>query len=950
MENIVLKGVHQNNLKGFDLTLPRNKLIVFTGLSGSGKSSLAFDTLYAEGQRRYVESLSSYARQFLGQMEKPAVDSIDGLSPAISIDQKTTGRNPRSTVGTVTEIHDYLRLLFARVGIAHCPKCGREISKQTVDQMVDRLLSMPERTRLQLLAPIVRGKKGEHVKILENIQKQGFVRVRVDGTLYDISEVPPLDKKKKHTIETVVDRLILRPDIKSRLNDSLETALTLSGGTVLADIGPGEQEILFSQNLACPECGIALEELAPRSFSFNSPFGACPTCSGLGVLQKIDPDLILPDRTKSLNEGPFALMGFNSAEPGTQASMFFEALSKRYHFSLDTPVCDLPEEIVNILLYGNGGEPLEIEYSRQDGRVQTFSAPFEGVIPIAERRAAETQSDSARSYYETLMSETLCPDCLGKRLRPEILAVTVGGKSIADVSDLSVKDGISFFSHLTFGEKDTMISQPILREVNARLSFLNDVGLSYLTLSRAAGTLSGGEAQRIRLATQIGSGLVGVLYILDEPSIGLHQRDNAKLIATLRHLRDLGNTLIVVEHDEETMLCADQIVDIGPGAGEHGGQLIAQGTAEEIMACPASITGQYLSGKRGIPLPRRRKPKGFLTVRGAREHNLRSLTVEVPLGVMCVVTGVSGSGKSTLVNGIIYKTLQRELNRARTHPGQCDGIDGIEQLDKVIAIDQSPIGRTPRSNPATYTGLFDLIRRVFAATPEAKARGYREARFSFNVKGGRCEACSGDGILRIEMHFLADIFVPCEVCKGKRYNRETLEVLYRGKSISDVLDMTAEEALSFFEPYPRITRKLQTLCDVGLGYIKLGQPSTTLSGGEAQRVKLATELSRTATGRTLYVLDEPTTGLHMADCERLVSVLQRLTASGNSVLIIEHNLDVIKACDYVIDLGPEGGDGGGTLVAKGTPEEVAKCPQSYTGQFLIPALEKAKRLKQTQTT
>ena len=949
MENIVLKGVHQNNLKGFDLTLPRNKLIVFTGLSGSGKSSLAFDTLYAEGQRRYVESLSSYARQFLGQMEKPAVDSIDGLSPAISIDQKTTGRNPRSTVGTVTEIHDYLRLLFARVGIAHCPKCGREISKQTVDQMVDRLLSMPERTRLQLLAPIVRGKKGEHVKILENIQKQGFVRVRVDGTLYDISEVPPLDKKKKHTIETVVDRLILRPDIKSRLNDSLETALTLSGGTVLADIGPGEQEILFSQNLACPECGIALEELAPRSFSFNSPFGACPTCSGLGVLQKIDPDLILPDRTKSLNEGPFALMGFNSAEPGTQASMFFEALSKRYHFSLDTPVCDLPEEIVNILLYGNGGEPLEIEYSRQDGRVQTFSAPFEGVIPIAERRAAETQSDSARSYYETLMSETLCPDCLGKRLRPEILAVTVGGKSIADVSDLSVKDGISFFSHLTFGEKDTMISQPILREVNARLSFLNDVGLSYLTLSRAAGTLSGGEAQRIRLATQIGSGLVGVLYILDEPSIGLHQRDNAKLIATLRHLRDLGNTLIVVEHDEETMLCADQIVDIGPGAGEHGGQLIAQGTAEEIMACPDSITGQYLSGKRGIPLPRRRKPKGFLTVRGAREHNLRSLNVDVPLGVMCVVTGVSGSGKSTLVNGIIYKTLQRDLNRARTHPGQCDGIDGIEQLDKVIAIDQSPIGRTPRSNPATYTGLFDLIRRVFAATPEAKARGYREARFSFNVKGGRCEACSGDGILRIEMHFLADIFVPCEVCKGKRYNRETLEVLYRGKSISDVLDMTAEEALSFFEPYPRITRKLQTLCDVGLGYIKLGQPSTTLSGGEAQRVKLATELSRTATGRTLYVLDEPTTGLHMADCERLVSVLQRLTASGNSVLIIEHNLDVIKACDYVIDLGPEGGDGGGTLVAKGTPEEVARCPQSYTGQFLIPALEKAKRLKQTKT-
>ena len=943
-ENIVLKGVHQNNLKGFDLTLPRNKLIVFTGLSGSGKSSLAFDTLYAEGQRRYVESLSSYARQFLGQMEKPAVDSIDGLSPAISIDQKTTTKNPRSTVGTVTEIHDYLRLLYARVGQPHCPKCGRLINKQSVDQMVDQVMAFPERTRIQILSPVIRGKKGEHVKVIENVTKQGFVRVRIDGTLYDISETPALDKKKKHTIEIVVDRLILRPDIRSRLTDSIETALSLSGGILIADIGPGEQEVLLSSNFACPDCGISIDDLAPRSFSFNSPFGACPTCSGLGVLTKIDPDLILPDRTKSLNQDPFVLAGWSSHESGTQAAMFFNALADHYGFTMDTPLCDLTEAQLNILLYGTKGESLEIPYTMSNGRQQTFNAPFEGIIPIAERRAAETQSESARAQYEQLMSETICPDCRGKRLKPEVLAVTVGDRSIADVSDLSIRNGIDFFRSLTFGPQNTMIAEPILREIQARLSFLNDVGLSYLTLSRAAGTLSGGEAQRIRLATQIGSGLVGVLYILDEPSIGLHQRDNARLIATLKHLRDLGNTLIVVEHDEDTMMNADQIVDIGPGAGEHGGQLIAQGTAEEIMACPESITGQYLSGKRGISIPKRRKPTGMLHVRGAAEHNLKNLNVDIPLGVMCVVTGVSGSGKSTLVNEIIYKTLQRDLNRAHTRPGKCTSITGLEQLDKVIAIDQSPIGRTPRSNPATYTGLFDLIRQVFASTPEAKARGYKENRFSFNVKGGRCEACSGDGILRIEMHFLADIYVPCEVCKGKRYNRETLEVLYKGKSISDVLEMTVEEALRFFEAYPRIARKLQTLYDVGLGYIKLGQSSTTLSGGEAQRVKLATELSRASTGKTFYVLDEPTTGLHMADCERLVSVLHRLAHGGNSVLIIEHNLDVIKACDYVIDLGPEGGDGGGTLVCCGTPEQVAKCKESYTGQYLIPALEKARHL------
>ena len=945
-ENIVIRGVRQNNLKGFDLTLPRNKLIVFTGLSGCGKSSLAFDTLYAEGQRRYVESLSSYARQFLGQMEKPDVDAIDGLSPAISIDQKTTSKNPRSTVGTVTEIHDYLRLLYARVGVPHCPKCGREIAKQTVDQMVDQLLALPERTRMQLLAPVVRGKKGEHVKILESVVKQGFVRVRIDGEIYDAAEAPALAKQKKHNIEVVVDRLILREDIRTRLTDSLETALSLSGGVVIADIGPGEREMLFSQNLACPDCGISMEELSPRSFSFNSPFGACPTCAGLGMLQKIDPDLIVPDWGKSLNENPFNVMGWSSLEPGTQAGMFFQALSEKYGFSMDTPLNRLPKEALDVILYGSKGEPLSIHYTRPNGDSHTFSAPFEGVIPTTERRAAETQSDSTKAYYDGLMSQTPCPDCGGKRLRPEILAVTVGGKSIAEASDLSVLDAQARGDLLEDRRGDHAVLFAEGQRGKERLRFLIDVGLGYLTLSRAAGTLSGGEAQRIRLATQIGSSLVGVLYILDEPSIGLHQRDNARLIETLKHLRDIGNTLIVVEHDEDTMLAADQIVDIGPGAGEHGGRLIAQGTAQEIMACPDSITGAYLSGRRSIPVPLHRKaPAGWLTGRGARANNLKNIDVKIPLGVMAVVTGVSGSGKSSLVNEIVYKTLQRDLNRAHTRPGACDGIEGMEQLDKVIAIDQSPIGRTPRSNPATYTGLFDMIRKVFAATPEAKARGYKENRFSFNVRGGRCEACSGDGILRIEMHFLADIYVPCEVCKGKRYNRETLEVLYKGKSIADVLDMTVEEALAFFSAYPRITRKLQTLYDVGLGYIRLGQSSTTLSGGEAQRVKLATELSRTSTGRTFYVLDEPTTGLHIADCERLVRVLRQLAHGGNSVLIIEHNLDVIKACDYVIDLGPEGGSGGGTLVCEGTPEEICQCEASYTGQYLAPVLQKSRRVE-----
>lgn len=938
-EQIVIKGAREHNLKNVDLTIPRDKLVVFTGLSGSGKSSLAFDTLYAEGQRRYVESLSSYARQFLGQMEKPDVDYIDGLSPAISIDQKTTSRNPRSTVGTVTEIHDYLRLLYARIGIPHCPVCGKVIQQQTVDQMVDQITSLPEGTRIQLLSPLVRARKGEHVKILEDIQKQGYVRVRVDGEIYDIDEVPRLTKQKKHTIEAVIDRLIIRPEMNMRLTDSLETALSLSSGVCSVDVGPGESEMLFSQNYACADCGISIEELAPRAFSFNSPFGACPTCSGLGTLMKLDPDLIVPDWSLSLNQSPIKAVGWQSSD-NSQARMFYTALAEHYHFSLDTPLRDLPKEIIDILFYGSKGEKISIEYERANGKA-TFLAPFEGIITTTERRYRETTSDSAKLSYEDLMTEMDCPDCKGLRLKPEVLAVTIGGKNIAEVSALPVVQAKAFFNALNLTEKETMIAHQILREVNSRLGFLSNVGLDYLTLSRTANTLSGGEAQRIRLATQIGSSLVGVLYILDEPSIGLHQRDNNRLLETLKHLRDLGNTLVVVEHDEDTMYAADQIVDIGPGAGEHGGHLIAQGTVEEIMANADSITGAYLSGARYIPIPKkRRKPSGFITVKNARANNLRGIDVSIPLGVMCVVTGVSGSGKSSLVNAIVYKALARDLNRAKTRPGLHDGIDGIDQLDKIISIDQSPIGRTPRSNPATYTGVFDLIRKVFAQIPEAKTKGYKENRFSFNVKGGRCEACTGDGIIKIEMHFLADIYVPCEVCHGKRYNRETLEVTYKGKSIADVLDMTVEEALAYFENFPKIVRKLQTLYDVGLDYIKLGQPSTQLSGGEAQRVKLATELSRVATGKTLYLLDEPTTGLHMADCDRLVSVLQRLTDAGNTVLIIEHNLDVIKTCDYVIDLGPEGGDGGGMIVCQGTPEDVVKCKKSYTGSFLKNTLAK----------
>ena len=947
-DQIIIKGAREHNLQNIDLTIPRDKLVVFTGLSGSGKSSLAFDTLYAEGQRRYVESLSSYARMFLGQMEKPDVDYIDGLSPAISIDQKTTSRNPRSTVGTVTEIHDYLRLLYARIGIPHCPVCGKVIKQQTVDQMVDQIEALPERTRIQVLSPLVRGRKGEYQKLFEDIAKQGFVRVRVDGETYDVGDVPQLTKQKKHTIEVVVDRIAVKEGISTRLTDSLETALHQSGGLAVVDIGPGERELLFSQNYACPDCNVSIEELAPRLFSFNSPYGACPTCTGLGSLMKVDPILVIPDWSKSLSEDAIQATGWNTRDASSQASMFFGALAKHYGFSLDTPLSDLPPEIIDILLYGTKGEKIKIEYSRAQGS-GSFMAPFEGIITTIERRYNETSSDGAKEAYEELMTETPCPSCKGKRLKREALAVTIGGKNIAQISDMSVLQAKKFFDGLELTEKECMIAHQVLKEIGSRLGFLADVGLDYLTLSRSACTLSGGEAQRIRLATQIGSSLVGVLYILDEPSIGLHQRDNERLLNTLKNLRDLGNTLVVVEHDEDTMYAADQIVDIGPGAGAHGGKLIAQGTVEEIKANPDSITGLYLSGKRYIPIPkRRREPAGFITVRGARAHNLKDIDVDIPLGVMCVVTGVSGSGKSSLVNEIVYKALAHDLNRAKTRPGDHDAIDGLFPpegkpiLDKVIDIDQSPIGRTPRSNPATYTGLFDLIRRVFAQTPDAKERGYKENRFSFNVKGGRCEACSGDGIIKIDMSFLADLYVPCEVCKGKRYNRETLEVTYKGKNIYDVLEMTVEEALSYFENHPKILRKLQTLYDVGLGYIKLGQPSTTLSGGEAQRIKLATELSRASTGKTLYVLDEPTTGLHMADCDRLVQVLSRLAEAGNTVLIIEHNLDVIKACDYVIDLGPEGGDRGGQVVVTGTPEEVARCKKSYTGKFLKRTLENGK--------
>ena len=940
-ENLVIRGAREHNLQNVSLTVPRDKLVVFTGLSGSGKSSLAFDTIYAEGQRRYVESLSSYARQFLGQMEKPDVDAIEGLSPAISIDQKTTSRNPRSTVGTVTEIHDYLRLLYARIGIPHCPKCGKEIKQQTIDQMVDAITAYPEGTRLQVLAPVVRARKGEHAKVLEDARKSGFVRVRMDGELYELDDTPALDKKKKHTIELVIDRLIVRPgkELCQRLADSLETACARAAGLVIIDLFD-KGELLFSQNYACPDCGISIEELAPRMFSFNSPFGACPTCSGLGTLMKISPDILFPDKNLSLRQGALNAMGFNTSDGDGIAAQYFSAMGKRYGFTMDTPVKDFSPEAWNAILYGTGTEKITVTYQSAAGRGE-YSTAFEGVIPTLQRRYRETTSDAMKQAYEEYMAEEPCPDCHGQRLKPEALAVTVGGRNLAQVSDLCIRDARAFFAGLTLTEKEQMIAAQILKEINARLGFLMDVGLGYLTLSRAAGSLSGGEAQRIRLATQIGSALMGVLYILDEPSIGLHQRDNDKLLTTLKHLRDQGNTLIVVEHDEDTMYAADWIVDVGPGAGIHGGRIVAQGTVEDIKACPESLTGQYLSGVRRIPVPaRRRQPTGWLTVRGAREHNLKNIDVKIPLGVLCCVTGVSGSGKSSLVNEILYKHLARVLNRAKTRPGQFDAMEGVEQLDKIICIDQSPIGRTPRSNPATYTGLFDLIRKVFALCPEAKARGYKENRFSFNVKGGRCEACGGDGLLKIEMHFLPDIYVPCEVCKGKRYNRETLEVTYKGKNIYEVLEMNVEEAMAFFENHQLILRKLETLYDVGLGYMKLGQASTTLSGGEAQRVKLATELSRKSTGKTIYLLDEPTTGLHMADVDKLISVLQRLTDNGNSVLVIEHNLDVIKVSDYLIDLGPEGGDGGGAIVAAGAPEAVCRCPDSFTGQYLAPMLRR----------
>lgn len=934
-ENLVIRGARMHNLQNVSLTVPRDKLVVFTGLSGSGKSSLAFDTIYAEGQRRYVESLSSYARQFLGQMEKPDVDVIEGLSPAISIDQKTTSRNPRSTVGTVTEIHDYLRLLWARIGVPHCPKCGREIKQQTVDQMVDAVLTYPEGTRIQVLSPVIRAKKGEHARVLEEARRSGFVRVRIDGAVYDLEDTPPLDKKRKHSIELVVDRVVVRPgkDFQKRLADAIETATTRSGGLVIMDMLE-QGEMLFSMNYACPDCGISLEALEPRMFSFNSPFGACPECAGLGVQMTISPDIILPDRTKSIRQGALNATGFNTSAKDGMAAQFLQGVGEKYGFDLDTPIEAMSEEAVHALLYGTNGEEIDVRYEGAHGQ-NTFRTAFEGIIPQLERRYRETSSDGMKQAYEEYMVERPCPCCHGKRLKPEALAVTVGGKNLAEVSDLSIDNVRTFFRRLTLSEKDAMIAAQIQREIDARLGFLVDVGLGYLTLSRGAGTLSGGEAQRIRLATQIGSALMGVLYILDEPSIGLHQRDNQKLIATLQRMRDLGNTVIVVEHDEDTMHAADWIVDVGPGAGIHGGHIVAEGTVEDIMACPESITGQYLSGQRKIPVPaQRRTPSGFLRIYGAAEHNLRHVDVSLPLGVFCCVTGVSGSGKSSLVNEIVYKHLARVLNRAKTFPGRFDRMEGVDQLDKIIMIDQSPIGRTPRSNPATYTGLFDLIRKLFALCPEAKARGYKENRFSFNIKGGRCEACQGDGLVRVEMHFLPDIYVPCDTCHGRRYNRETLEVTYRGKSIYDVLEMNVEEALSFFENHQPILRKLETLYDVGLGYMKLGQAATTLSGGEAQRVKLATELSRRATGRTIYVLDEPTTGLHMADVDKLVHVLQRLTELGNTVLVIEHNLDVIKVADWLIDLGPEGGDGGGTVVCEGTPEKVARCEASYTGQFL----------------
>lgn len=941
-DEIVIRGAREHNLKNVNLTIPRDKLIVFTGLSGSGKSSLAFDTIYAEGQRRYVESLSSYARQFLGQMEKPDVDTIEGLSPAISIDQKSTSNNPRSTVGTVTEIHDYLRLLYARIGIPHCPKCGRVIRRQTVDEVVEQVMAFGEGARVQIIAPAVRGRKGEHVKLLEQIQKDGYVRVKVDGEIYDIADVPKLDKKLKHTIDVIVDRIVVRAGAESRLAGSLETAFAFGAG--LAKVEHNGEEQLFSENYACPDCGVSIEELTPRMFSFNNPYGACPTCSGLGALMKIDPALIVPNEELSLRQGAINVTGWQSSNTASIAGMYLAALGDKYGFDMDTPFNKLSEQARHAILYGTGNERIHIEYRREFGE-GSYDSPFEGVIPNLERRYKETQSDYMKHEIEEYMANIPCPDCKGKRLKSESLAVTVGGMNIAQLSDMTVRHAREKLSALTLNKTEEMIAGRILKEIDSRLGFLISVGLDYLTLSRAAGTLSGGEAQRIRLATQIGSSLVGVLYILDEPSIGLHQRDNAKLIDTLKGMRDIGNTLIVVEHDEETMLNADYIVDIGPGPGEHGGEVVFAGTPEEIMTDEKSITGKYLSGREYIAVPARRREIGenWLQIRGARANNLKNVNVDIPLGVFTCVTGVSGSGKSSLVNEVLKKTLLRDLNRARTRPGEHDEILGIDKLDKIIDIDQSPIGRTPRSNPATYTGLFDLIRDVFAQTPDAKMRGYTNGRFSFNVKGGRCEACRGDGILKIEMHFLPDIYVPCEVCGGKRYNRETLEVKYKGKTIADVLDMTVEEALKFFAPLPKLARKLQTLYDVGLGYIRLGQSSTTLSGGEAQRVKLATELARRDTGRTLYVLDEPTTGLHTDDVKRLISILQRLCDGGSTVVVIEHNLDVIKTADYIIDLGPEGGDMGGTIVCTGTPEQVAQNKKSYTGIYLKPMLEKGIR-------
>ena len=933
-EFIRIRGARENNLKALNVDIPRNQFVVFTGLSGSGKSSLAFDTIYAEGQRRYMESLSSYARLFLGQMEKPNVDSIEGLPPAISIDQKSTNRNPRSTVGTVTEIYDYFRLLYARIGIPHCPKCGKVISRQSVDQMVDQIMALPERTKIQLLAPVVRGRKGRHEKVLEQAKRSGYVRVMIDGSQYELSEEITLDKNLKHNISIIVDRLVVKPDIEKRLTDSVENVLDLADGLLVVDTMDGNQ-LNFSQSFSCPDCGISMEEIEPRSFSFNNPFGACPSCAGLGYKMEFDEDLMIPDKTVSIADGAITVLGWQSCtDKSSYTRAVLDALAEEYDFSLSTPFCEYPKKIHDILIYGTNGKSVKVHYRGQRG-VGVYDVAFEGLIKNVERRYRETGSDSTKQEYETFMRVTPCQACHGQRLKPTSLGVTVGDKNIFEVTSLSIDNLQKFMQNLELSEQQLLIGKQILKEIRARVSFLADVGLNYLTLARGTASLSGGEAQRIRLATQIGSGLVGVAYILDEPSIGLHQRDNDKLLATLKHLRDLGNSLIVVEHDEDTMRAADCVVDIGPGAGEHGGELVAIGTAEDLMKNPNSITGKYLSGELKIPVPsERRKPTGWLKVVGAKEHNLKNINVNFPLGVMTCVTGVSGSGKSSLVNEILYKRLARDLNRARTIPGAHKDIIGMEQLDKVIDIDQSPIGRTPRSNPATYTGLFDQIRDLFAATQDAKARGYKKGRFSFNVKGGRCEACGGDGILKIEMHFLPDVYVPCEVCHGKRYNRETLEVKYKGKSIYDVLNMTVEEALEFFRPVPSIFRKLQTLYDVGLSYIRLGQPSTTLSGGEAQRIKLAAELSRRGTGKTIYILDEPTTGLHFADVHKLVEILHRLSEGGNTVVVIEHNLDVIKTADYIIDIGPEGGDGGGTVIACGTPEEVAKSPVSYTGKYV----------------